>query len=150
MVENTTPALTQVEQEIWALHESGKSLSEICAALKLKCSKETLRKRIIAIGKKRPVAEEPRVVAPMDIPFRPKSHIVREIIKEEAARAGLKVDDILGPSRAPPIVAARSYAMWRARKEIGWSFPEIGRVFHRDHTTVMYAVNKIEREKAGE
>ena len=36
--------------------------------------------------------------------------------------------------------------MWIARKRTPLSFPEIGREFERDHTTVMSACDKVERK----
>ena len=38
-------------------------------------------------------------------------------------------------------------AMYLVRKLTSYSLPEIGKVFGRDHTTVMHACNKIEDER---
>lgn len=41
------------------------------------------------------------------------------------------------------IADARAVAMYLTRKVTGASYPEIGRAFGRDHTTVLYAVNRV-------
>lgn len=72
---------------------------------------------------------------------------VRSIVEQEAARAGLFACQITDFSRRAPIARARQIAMWRVRRELGLSFPQIAREFNkRDHTTVMYAVRKIDAE----
>ena len=50
---------------------------------------------------------------------------------------------ILGKRRQPVIVAARAIAMYLMR-EHGLSYPTIGSVFLRHHTTIMAAVAKVE------
>lgn len=69
---------------------------------------------------------------------------VLPIIREEAARAGYTFEELLSDNRHAHIVAVRQYAMWRARKETARSWWEIGRYFHRDHTTIMHGYYKVE------
>lgn len=62
----------------------------------------------------------------------------------KAARAfNVSPDDILGPSRKPDIVMARQAAMHLCRKKLGLSFPELGKAFRRDHSTVIHGIRKI-------
>lgn len=63
----------------------------------------------------------------------------KRIIREVAQAHLVTVDDIVGPRRFAPFVAARREAMQRIRNELGFSFPRIGRLFNRDHTAVLYA-----------
>jgi hypothetical protein len=69
---------------------------------------------------------------------------ILDIIKEEAARGGYTVAQILADDRTLRITKLRQYAMWRARAETSRSLAEIGLMFKRDHTTVLYAYQKIE------
>lgn len=65
------------------------------------------------------------------------------IIAQVAACHRLTVEDIIGPSRKAPIILARQDAMvevFLARTDL--SFPMIGRVFHRDHSTVVHTVKR--------
>jgi chromosomal replication initiation ATPase DnaA len=43
------------------------------------------------------------------------------------------------------VVRARQEAMWRCCRETGHSTTSVGRFFNRDHTTVVHAVQKIEK-----
>ncbi len=55
--------------------------------------------------------------------------------------------DLLSPRRARSIVLPRQVGMYLAKKLTSRSLPEIGRRFGgRDHSTVLHAVRKIERE----
>lgn len=49
---------------------------------------------------------------------------------------GVPVKDIFAPTRQARIVAARRDA-WRLARAAGWTFPEIGRAFNRDHSTII-------------
>ncbi len=50
----------------------------------------------------------------------------------------VRVDDILGRSHLPDIVVARHEAMLQVREELRLSYPALGRLFDRDHRTVMH------------
>ena len=62
-----------------------------------------------------------------------------------ADHLGVSLRDLMGPSRRAEIVWPRHVAMWVVRETTGASLPRIGRAFGgRDHTTVLYAVRKVE------
>lgn len=64
---------------------------------------------------------------------------LKQIMQEVAFKHGVTVDDLCGPWRYAPIVAARKEFYYRARTETRNSYPAIGRkVGNRDHTTVMH------------
>lgn len=69
---------------------------------------------------------------------------VRQIIKEEAARNGYTVEELLSTNKQPHLSAVRQYAMWRARRETGRSLGEIGLAFKRDHTTILHGCDSVE------
>ncbi|MDA8262878.1 MAG: chromosomal replication initiator protein DnaA [Actinomycetota bacterium] len=70
-----------------------------------------------------------------------------EIIESISAYYGLSPLEIRGASRKRPLVEARQVAMYVFRELTDLSFPAIGKEFgNRDHTTVMYAVNKVEAQ----
>ncbi|HHW74654.1 MAG TPA: chromosomal replication initiator protein DnaA [Firmicutes bacterium] len=78
--------------------------------------------------------------------FSPKKKItVEKIIEATAEHFHLKGDDICGKRRTKEIAFARQVAMYLARDLTELSLPKIGEEFGgRDHTTVLYAVRKIE------
>jgi hypothetical protein len=55
------------------------------------------------------------------------------------------------PLRSKGVVRARQRAMWACREIRGdASLPQIGRAFHRDHTTVLFAWRRVEKRRATE
>ena len=71
---------------------------------------------------------------------------IEEIKKKVAEHYGLKVSDLESPNRTRSIVRPRQIAMYLGRLLTPRSYPEIGRRFgNRDHTTVMHAVETIQR-----
>jgi len=67
---------------------------------------------------------------------------VESILTEAARAADLKVSDLKSVSRKRHVVLARNQAMLRMREELSLSFAEIGRVFGKDHSTVMNSILK--------
>jgi chromosomal replication initiation ATPase DnaA len=54
-------------------------------------------------------------------------------------------EDVLSVDRSRSFAEARGLALWLTRRLYGFSYPELGRMFRLDHTTVMHHVKKIER-----
>ena len=70
-----------------------------------------------------------------------------EILKAVAARFNQKISDIKSQSKNKNIAVARQVTMYLARKLTASSFPDIGeKVGGRDHSTVIYANNKIRKQ----
>ncbi len=69
---------------------------------------------------------------------------VEEIMKIIAGKLNIKISDIKAHNKNKNIVFARQIAMYLARKLTNYSFPDIGqKIGGRDHSTVIYAHNKI-------
>ncbi len=79
-----------------------------------------------------------------------ESRITIELIQRRVAGYfQLEVDILRGASRHRSILQPRQFAMFLCRRLTDASLPEIGQAFGgRDHTTVLHAVGKIEREIA--
>ena len=70
-----------------------------------------------------------------------------KIIELVAREWQTTVDALLGRDRSHKIAQPRQVAMYLLRKETDASLPQIGeRLGGRDHTTVMYAIEKIANE----
>jgi chromosomal replication initiator protein len=71
-----------------------------------------------------------------------------EMVQAEVGRQfGLHVNDLRGNRRTQDVTYARHIAMYLSRELTEASLPEIGRRFGgRHHTTVLHAVDKIERQ----
>lgn len=72
-----------------------------------------------------------------------------QIIRAVSEVSGVTPSEIVGLRRERRIVVARHVAIALTRNRLGFlSYPEIGRAFgKRDHTSMMYAVNKVARER---
>ena len=69
------------------------------------------------------------------------------VVNQVAQYYKLSVDKLLSLDRSRDVARPRQVAMYLLREEAHISYPQIGTVLGgRDHTTVMYAVNKIKKE----
>jgi chromosomal replication initiator protein len=67
-----------------------------------------------------------------------------DIVAKVASHFGVDADALRGKGRRKELVGPRQVAMYLIRELTTHSFPEIGRFFSdRDHSTVMYAVQKV-------
>ena len=75
-----------------------------------------------------------------------------DVIQGEVCRYfGVTLEELTGDKRTRRIVGPRQTAMYLSRELTDASLPAIGRSFGgRDHTTVMYAVQKVADQMAGE
>jgi chromosomal replication initiator protein len=74
---------------------------------------------------------------------------IEEIQKRVAEHYRIRTSDMHSARRARAVARPRQVAMYLAKQLTSRSLPEIGRKFGgRDHTTVMYAVQKIEELRA--
>lgn len=64
------------------------------------------------------------------------------IIEVTARIYGVTSKELHEHTRKATIVVPRQVAMYLLRTELGFSFPAIGQLLDRDHTTVIYACNK--------
>jgi chromosomal replication initiation ATPase DnaA len=68
---------------------------------------------------------------------------IDEVKRCVSRRYGLKPGDLESRSRRSEIVRPRQIAMYATRLLTGKSFPDIARHFERDHSTVLYGVEKM-------
>jgi len=68
-----------------------------------------------------------------------------DIIRFVAQHYGVRVADVKGRSNRRSIALPRQVAMFLIRDILELSFPEIGRIFSRHHSTVMYAVDNVQK-----
>ena len=69
---------------------------------------------------------------------------IEKIIAEVARTYNVSESDILSNRRTASLVLARQVAMYIARETTEMSYKTIGENFGKDHSTVLYNVNKIE------
>lgn len=80
-------------------------------------------------------------------PPRPKKITIESIQKTVSKYYGLEVSELLSKKRNKQLVHPRQIAMYLCRRLTDASYPQIGEQFGgRDHTTVIHANEKIERD----
>jgi chromosomal replication initiator protein len=71
---------------------------------------------------------------------------IDEIVKAVAGKLNVKISDIKSHKKNKNIVLARQIAMYLSRRMTSASFPDIGeKIGARDHSTVIYACNKMKK-----
>jgi len=76
-----------------------------------------------------------------------KEPTMEEIAQAVARWFGVRPEQLKAKGRSKEVVLPRQLAMYLIRERLSASLPEIGQFFGgRDHTTVLYAVQKIERQ----
>jgi chromosomal replication initiator protein len=74
-----------------------------------------------------------------------------ERIRDQVAQVyGLAPADLAGRSRRQAITRPRNLALFLCRRHTEATLAELGRLFNRDHSTVMYGVDQVERSLARE
>lgn len=69
---------------------------------------------------------------------------IEEILKVVAGKMNVKISDMKAHNKNKNLVLARQISMYLARKLTNFSYPDIGqKIGGRDHSTVIYANNKI-------
>jgi chromosomal replication initiator protein len=88
-----------------------------------------------------------RVLADLLPATKPREITPQLILDETAKMFGWTVEDLCDKSRRRPLVTARQIGMYVMRELTDFSYPRIAEAFGgRDHTTVMYAVDKIKQQ----
>jgi chromosomal replication initiator protein len=73
-----------------------------------------------------------------------KEITVDEIVKTVAGKFNIKISDLKSQKKNKNLVIPRQIAMYLSRKLTNLSFPDIGaKIGGKDHSTVIYATNKI-------
>jgi chromosomal replication initiator protein len=67
-----------------------------------------------------------------------------QIINDVCDFYGLTPIQVKGKSRLRGFVKARFISMYLLRRRTGLTLKEIGRMFHRDHTSIIHAIQTID------
>jgi chromosomal replication initiator protein len=67
------------------------------------------------------------------------------IIKKTASHYGVRCEDLTGKMQTKEFVQPRQLAMYLCRERLKLSYPKIGEIFDRDHSTVMSSVGLIQK-----
>jgi chromosomal replication initiation ATPase DnaA len=70
-----------------------------------------------------------------------KRHLVYDLLQAVSAETGVSEIELASASRSARVVKARM-SVYRALREKGWSYPDIGALMDKDHSTVYVALNR--------
>lgn len=68
------------------------------------------------------------------------------VIEAVARHHGLKATDLTSDSKTANLTRPRHIAMYLSRELTDYSFPALGKCFHRDHSTIQYACRKVAKD----
>lgn len=89
------------------------------------------------------VAEADAVLENIGAANRRSAKPVQVIVAEVAEAYGCTSAEVFGRSRNRAISAARHAAYYEVKTQRPWlSLPQVGRIFGRDHTTILYGIRK--------
>ena len=74
----------------------------------------------------------------------PTDAMVEKILKHVSKKHGVSVEDIKSKKKTDSIATARHISIYIIRKLTDLSLKEIGKVFGRDHSTIISSINKVE------
>lgn len=146
---NQEVLLRDREKEVLEMRlEKGMTLEEI--GQELKVTRERAR-QIIAVALKKIVAGPVVPTVKVKVDGKKEKQVkeeelnvsINEVLEKMVTLYGISMDDLMSRSRRSDIAVARQIAMYTLRTSLGLSYPRIGKVFERDHTTAIHACNKV-------
>ncbi len=96
-------------------------------------------------GKKPTIAIAQNYIKDIITSQAPEPIKMEEIIKAVSEQYNIPENDIISKRKTAPIVFARQLSMYIARETTELSYKAIGESFGKDHSTVLFSVEKIEK-----
>lgn len=124
---------------------SSKSLLQALEALILRCHLEEdarYKRNSLLIT----LASAKRMLSDLFSQEQKRALSPEKIIAAVCAKYGIRMDDLLGKSQSQECSVPRQIAMYLCRQELKLPFQGIGRIFSRDHSTVMTSIKQIEKK----
>lgn len=74
---------------------------------------------------------------------------IREMTRETCAATGQPIPEVMGKSRRAELCRIRE-RIWLRAYEAGFSSVQIGRVFKRDHTSILHGIRNARQEASAD
>lgn len=92
----------------------------------------------------KPKAPKAKEEADSLLPLQPT---LKRILDTVARETKIPVNELISPRRRKDIVRARMILFYLCRRLTAKSLPVIGRAFHRDHSTILHAIQSVESKR---
>jgi len=139
------PLSEEVSHWLIASFSSTKSLNQALEALVLRCHLESdARYKRCSRSIDQETAE--RMLSDLYALEKKAALSPEKILSAVSATCGIHSDDLLGKSQAQECSLPRQIAMYLCRQELKLPLQGIGRIFGRDHSTVMTSIRQVEKK----
>ena len=85
-----------------------------------------------------------RIISIVDPGNIPTNAMIERILSAVSRKYGISVEDIKSKKKTENIVNARHLSIYITRKLTDLSLPAIGKIFSRDHSTIISSINKVD------
>lgn len=75
---------------------------------------------------------------------------VMKAAKQITKKHGTNLREVYARDRRPHVVKARYAILWVIRRKFGWSYPSLGKLINRDHSSVMNGMNRYQEEEGAQ
>jgi chromosomal replication initiation ATPase DnaA len=83
-----------------------------------------------------------RIVEPTALP----GATPHQYLRARCQQIGIDVEQVMGGDRHRWLAKVRQVLIWELWRLYAMSMPKLGRMFGRDHTTIIYSIRKVEAE----
>jgi hypothetical protein len=123
------------------------------AAVRARLNGGTPKLVVVNLPRPEPIPEPPQPVVEAYQPPKPAFEHPEtpsfKIMREVSEKHEMTIRQMKSDSRKIQFVKARQEAAYRLRLELGYSLPQIGRLLgKRDHTTILHAIRRHEKNLA--
>lgn len=139
------PLLNEVAQYLLQTFPNSRSLHKALEALVLRChlgSNAEHKGNSLSID----LQSAKRMLSDLSLEEQKCALTPEKIVAAISAVFGIRNEDLLGNSQAQGYSFPRQIAMYLCRQELKLPYQGIGRIFSRDHSTVMTSIKQIEKK----
>jgi chromosomal replication initiator protein len=97
---------------------------------------------------RQPITEELALEVLRGAQTRPTSNVsFDQLIDAVCAHFSVRTSELLSKRRSRHLVTARQVGMYLARELLAVSYPQLGVLYHRDHSTVIHAISVVDQRR---
>ena len=151
MTTNTSTLWDDTHDQFYRLDKEGKRIP-VASKCSLAQTDEDTKPQEVTKPKLLPMKEvqEQPTPEPNEQPPTRRIYTSDDILTAVVNRLGVSLELMQSKTRVYRVADPRTLSMFLLREDGGLSFPRIGQIFNRDHTTVMHGYQRISRQSASD